>query len=211
MLLQIGFKRHAAGHFNHAAQHVEPDRIAPFGAWFSDQWQFADAIGEFRQAFRAHQPQLCLYLRIGAERGDALAFIFLQQRARGDDGVPQPGGMRHQMADRDRRCDRARGEILGGIDQHRHILERRDEIRDRLIQLYLALFDQHHRCHRRNRLGHRIDAPQRIFIGLGGARIAGNHARRDHGWGRIAAPNGGDNAWRLVSRGIAVDQRGGLG
>jgi hypothetical protein len=38
------------------------------------------------------------------------------------------------------------------------------EIGNRLVQLELALVDQHHRRHAGDRLGHRIEAEQAVFI-----------------------------------------------
>jgi hypothetical protein len=47
---------------------------------------------------------------------------------------------------------------------HRHLLRRefRQVFRDRIIQQQPALLHQHHRGHRDNRLGHRVDAEDRI-------------------------------------------------
>jgi hypothetical protein len=58
---------------------------------------------------------------------------------------------------------------------HHHLLigEGRDVFRHRVVQQQPALFPQHHRGNRNDRLGHRIDAEQRVLShGVRGGGVA---------------------------------------
>ncbi len=53
---------------------------------------------------------------------------------------------------------------LGGIGENAHICETGDEIGHWLVDLHPAFCDQQHRRHSRDRLCHRKDAEQRMFV-----------------------------------------------
>jgi hypothetical protein len=51
-----------------------------------------------------------------------------------------------------------------GCHAHLHVLEGRQEFGDGIGELDDAIFDQQHRCHRNKRLGHGVDAENRVGL-----------------------------------------------
>ena len=198
---------HAAGDLDHPAHHVEPDRIAPLGAGVRDQRQRRDAVGEFLERLRPDGPHLLFHRRADRQRQDAEPLIFLEQRPLGDDRVAEPGGVRQQVADRDRPRRRARGERGVGAGRHLHVLERRDIFADRIVEVQLAVLDQHHRGHAGDRLGHGVDTPQRVGPRRRSIRVVTDLARGGEERRTVADAERPDDPRHLVLRDVAVEQR----
>ncbi len=71
-------------------------------------------------------------------------------------GVGQAGGVAQQVDHLHRALRRLAGDL--------HVLEFRQVVGDRRIEIELALLDQHHRGHAGDRLGHRRDPEDRIGL-----------------------------------------------
>ena len=73
--------------------------------------------------------------------------------------------MREQMPDPDRLGRRdGHGAQRRTLLEDPHTIECRDEAADRIAQVERALLVQHHRRDRGDRLGHRVDAEERVRL-----------------------------------------------
>ena len=104
--------------------------------------------------------------------------------------------------------------VLAAARPHPRVREGRDEARDRVLELERALLPQHHRRHRRDRLGHRVDAPQRVVVDRRRRprRRAARPWRRARPCRRARSRRGSRAAClRHVARVVAVDAGQALG
>ena len=151
---------------------------------------------------------LNLYRGVDLAGGDALLIVEFEQRPLGDDVVAEPRGVGQQVADRDRP---RRGAALdrGLVQLHAHVLERGQDVADRLVELEFAVLDQDHRRHRGDRLGHRIDSPQAVGAGGGSVGVGRDLARGDEHGRAIADAERADDARHLAAGHIRIEQRAG--
>ena len=118
--------------------------------------------------------------RAGAEL-EPVGAIDPVERLRVVEAVGQPGRVREQMPDPHRLGRRHRDRlVLAAAGPHARVGEARDEARDRVLELERALLPQQHRRHRRDRLGHRVDPPQRVRL----HRQPGLHVAQPAAWRR---------------------------
>ncbi len=105
--------------------------------------------------------------------------------------IGQAGGVGEHVAERDRAAGRLgdhRLVLAGDIDAV--VLPGGDVAADRVVELEVALFIEHHQRDRGDRLGHRIDAED----GVVGHRLAALQVHRPEGLavGDLSAPGDGD-------------------
>ena len=89
------------------------------------------------------------------------------------EAVGQARGVAHEVLDGDRPLERRKVELVAVDDADLHVGEGGDVFRDRIGDEQPSLLDQHHRRDRDDRLGHRIDAEDRV---VGHRRAAGRSA-----------------------------------
>ena len=151
--------------FDDPAHQIEGDRIAPLRARIGDQRQCRQTIGKFREAGRGYNGfEAGQRFAANLAGADAEAIIFLEQGPLDHDIIAKACGVRQKIAYRYWRVRRASIKAFHRIDQHHRVFETGDEIGDILVEADLAVFDQHHRGHTRDRLGHRIDAEQAVGV-----------------------------------------------
>ena len=92
----------------------------------------------------------------------------LLDRRRAGEAVGQPRRVAHQVLDRDRPLERRKIELVAVGDADLHVGEGGDVFRDRIGDEKPPLLDQHHRRDRNDRLGHRIDAEDRVVASSAG-------------------------------------------
>ena len=85
----------------------------------------------------------------------------LDWRSAGE-AIGQPRRVAHEVLDGDRPLQRRKVELVAIDHAHLQIGEGRDVFRDRISDQEPSLLDQHHRRDRNDRLGHRIDAEDRV-------------------------------------------------
>ncbi len=86
--------------------------------------------------------------------------------------ISQPRRVAHEILDRDRPLERREVKLVAVNDAHFHLGEGGDVFRDGIGDQEPPLLDQHHRRDRNDRLGHRIDAEDRV---VAHRRPAGAH------------------------------------
>ncbi len=142
----------AGDDFDDPAEHIGGDAVAPSGARLEQQRQRRPPV--------AHLGQVAVDDGGHIESGGPIHRI---DRRHVHVSVGQTGGVRQQMPHPDRR-DRRDGDRCGGRApvEHPGRRERRNPPADFVGQLERTLLPQHHRGDRRDRLGHRVDPPQRV-------------------------------------------------
>ena len=120
----------------------------------------------------------------------------LLDRRRPGEAIGQPRCVPHEVLDGDRPLERRKIELVAVDDADLRVGEGGDVFRDRIGDEEPSLLDQHHRGDRNDRLGHRIDAEDRV---VGHSRAAGPQSA-DHlpiSDLAVAGDQHGD-AWRLL-------------
>ena len=152
VLGEEGVQRLARGDLDDPAQHLGADPVVPLGAGLEEQRQAGPRGAGRGEVHPARRVEL-----------EALGAVHLVHRAGVVEPVGQPGGVGEQVPDPDR-LDRGHG----GRGQrrtspvHPQVGELRDEPRDRVGQLQEPALVEHQRGDRGDRLGHRVDAPERV-------------------------------------------------
>ena len=149
-LLQERLERHPAHHLHQPRQHFQPGAVVTEArARIGGQRGAAESLHEIAKIGGR--------LRIAA-RGQHRGGIVAGQAGR------EAGGVGQQLANGDRagrRSQRGRFRRAGG---HLHRGELGQVARHRIVQTDPAFFQQDQHGHRGNRLGHRIDAKDRILL-----------------------------------------------
>ena len=154
VLGQEAVERLARHHLDQPTEHVGRHRVVPLGAGLEQQRHrrpHVDRAGQVEVGRAAPlEPGVAVH---GVDRVGVV------------EAVGEPGRVGQQVPDAHR---------LGGRHGHRRlrrpaavdalVAERLDVAVQRVLQLEGALLVEHHRRHRRDRLGHRVDAPQRVAL-----------------------------------------------
>ena len=147
-------ERLARRHLDDPAQHVGGDRVVPLGAGLEQQRQAGPGVAAGGQVRSRRRAPL--------EAGGPVHGV---DRVGVVEAVGQAGGVGQQVPD-PHRLDGRDGDRFEGraavVDPD--VGERRDEAADRILQLEGALLVQHHGRDRCDRLGHRVDPPQRVGL-----------------------------------------------
>ena len=164
----------ARGAFDHAAQHVGGEAVVPDRARLERERharQLLDLLGG-REIARV----VVLVLAVHADALQALLHrrVLRDLTVREARGVAQEILHRHLPLLRHQRVGRGARSVLAR-DAHLQLVEARQVLAHRIRELDRAILDQHHRRHRHQRLGHRIDAEDRFRCHLDGGRL---HADR---------------------------------
>jgi hypothetical protein len=169
--------------------HVGGDRVVPLGAGLEEQWQPRPHV--------ARRGEVVLGRRVEEEARRAIRLV---DRVGGLEAVGEARGVgeqvphEHRLGGRD--GDRRRGHPHA-VDAQ--VAEGGDELRHRVEERKRPLLVEHHRRDRRDRLGHRVDAPDRVGLhrqpGLRVAMAARGHVgdpapARDHELRALEAPVG---------------------
>ena len=147
------FERLAADFSDEIADDVGGDGIIPGFAWRKLQRNFREIIDHRIQRSRFHNLADFRFAVGGVDIGALL------------EAVSEAGGVPQQVHDQHRPRWRLGQE--GRRDpslEHAQILPFRDVFMDRLVERDAALLDQHHEGHAGDRLGHRIDAKNRVVL-----------------------------------------------
>ena len=177
---------------DHRAHDVEADRIMPGRAGLGHQRKLRDALDHVGEAVRLRPDARLTQPGAVQRRRDAARVIGVPEHAVVGDAVAEPRRVRQQVAHRHdvaRRCAVEAGLV---VRCHFQTAKRGEHVGNRLVEPELAVLDQHHRAGGGDRLAHRIDAPQRVLVGLHragqrqGARIdvADRRAVEGQGGGR---------------------------
>ncbi len=150
-LIQEAAERHARDRLDEIAEHVDGNGVVPRLARREEQRQF--------RQLRDHGVQPAL----GRHAGNGEVRVGLLDRAAGRRAVGEAGRMDQQIDDPHRRLERRRLEgaaLATGIGAE--IGEGRNQLGDRLVEVDPRLLHQHEDRHRHHRLGHGIDAENRV-------------------------------------------------
>ena len=152
MLVEKRLEPLPGGDLDDPAEHVGRHAVVPLAARLEQQWELREQV-----AGRGE---------VDARRDGVLEpaqAVHLVDRVRVVEAVGEPGGVgeqvphAHGLGDRNRRRrQRGAGVVDPGVG------ERGDEPRHRVGQLQRALLVEHHRGDGGDRLGHRVDAPDRV-------------------------------------------------
>ena len=145
-LLEEDVEGLAAQALHDEAGHVHGDAVVPPIARLELQRQFGKALGELVEILR---------------RQRLLLAVHLVQRILWIETVGEAAGVREQMQHGHGVLGRRRLAALG--IQHLQIRQFGHELLDRIGELKLAFFVEHHCRHRGDRLAHRIDAEQGVL------------------------------------------------
>jgi hypothetical protein len=147
-------------HLDDPAQHVGGHRVVPFGAWLEQQRQSGPQVTGRGEVHAARDPEL-----------ETLRAVDLVDGVGVVEAVGEPRGVGEQMPDA-HRFRSGHGARLGRRTRavHPHVGEGRDVAGHRVGQLEQAPLVEHQDGHRRDRLAHRVDAPDRV-VGDGPLRL----------------------------------------
>ena len=144
--LQEPVERLSRRHLHQAAQHVGGDAVVPAGAGVVEQRHPVEVTADLLQGAPAQRRQA----------GFPEAVVHR-------DVAGQAGGVAQQVAHRHGAPRRNRRPLTGSaVGRHPHPAQRRQIVGGRGIEIQLAGLAQHHRGHRTHRLGHRVDAEDRV-------------------------------------------------
>ena len=133
------------------AEHVGRDAVVPLRTRLGNEGNAGRDLHHLGQAFVRR-------LEI-----DATVAIQRVHRRRFHEAVGQPGGMCQQVAKIYVALGRHRIQLAAhAAHEHSHVLEARQEPRDRIVELEMSLLVQHHDRRRCQRLGHRIETEDRV-------------------------------------------------
>ena len=123
----------------------------------NEEWQFGQLVDHLGQRRRAVDV-------------DAPAPVQRVDRMAGHEAVGQPRGVGQQVTDLHLPLgERRRVAVGGAVRPHPQVRPGGDEAGDGIVELEAALLVERHQRHRDDRLGHRVDAEDRV----GGHRLAG--------------------------------------
>ena len=151
-------ERCARGRLHHAPQHVDGHAVLPHAPRLLRERRLGQAIDVF------HRRHVTLVERLGFRIVEARFDVrLLHRRVRRDLVVREAGGVTQEILDgrltlgRYQRVGELRVCGVGPGHAHHQVLHGREELRDRIGELDLAVLHQDHRGDRRQRLGHRVD------------------------------------------------------
>ena len=194
LLLQVLLEGLAGDHLDEVAQHVGGDGIVPGLAGLRDQRQLRQPLDELLQA------------GVGGLEVDAalLGAIGGIDRIALHEAVGEARGVGQQVAEVDLALGRHGLDLAAAAARHdARVGESGNELRDRVVELKAAFFVEHHDRRRGERLGHGVDAEDRV----GPHRLVAGHIRLavDLGEGQFAlAHHAGDHAGQLSAVDPAV-------
>ena len=147
-LLEKSVELLSADALDEVPQHVGRAAVFPSASWLKHQRHGRERFHEFS-------------VRVIGSVHSILGVQVLHERL-AEHAIGKPGGMPHQVLDRDRTLRRDELERAALLHADLQVLQFRNVLRNRIRELHATLFDEDHRRDRNDRLGHRVDAEDRV-------------------------------------------------